>query len=408
MEIRPILSSLLRSKTGAILIAAQIALTLAIIANALYVVKDRVDRSNRPAGIDEANTFYLLFVGSGHTPDAEAMQKRDVDVLRALPGVVEAAWVNQFPMTRSGSSLTLTTHPEDEASGLGGAMYLSPDPVVKALGMKIVEGRDFTADDVRIVDPEKDKTASDSVILTQQMAHRLWPDETRYVGRTVSLGSGADAKPMQVVGVVERLISPFAQRKEENAYSGFVMPVRVLSSQSSYAVRTEPGQRDRVMRLAEDALGKLRDDRVLIRNISTDEARSDRYQAEKSVAGMLIAVTIGLLLVTGSGIVGLASLWVTQRRKQIGVRRALGARKVDILRYFLVENAMVTSVGVVVGVALALALNQFLVSKLELPRLPLQYLGFGMLSLWALGILAVYGPASRAAAVPPAIATRSA
>jgi putative ABC transport system permease protein len=162
------------------------------------------------------------------------------------------------------------------------------------------------------------------------------------------------------------------------------------------------------MRLAEDALGKLRDDRVLIRNISTDEARSDRYQAEKSVAGMLIAVTIGLLLVTGSGIVGLASLWVTQRRKQIGVRRALGARKVDILRYFLLENAMVTTVGVVVGVALALALNQFLVSKLELPRLPLQYLGFGMLSLWALGILAVYGPASRAAAVPPAIATRSA
>ena len=162
------------------------------------------------------------------------------------------------------------------------------------------------------------------------------------------------------------------------------------------------------MRAAEDTLVKLRNDRVLTSNRSADEIRARRYQGEKSVAGMLIAVTIGLLLVTGSGIVGLASLWVTQRRKQIGVRRALGATRFHILRYFLVENAMITTIGVVIGIALALALNQVLVSKLELPRLPLAYLGYGMLTLWGLGILAVYGPASRAAAVPPAIATRSA
>ena len=73
MEIRPILSSLLRSKTGAVLIAAQIALTLAIISNALYIVKDRLDRSARPSGIDEANTFYLFFAAGGQVPDAEAM-----------------------------------------------------------------------------------------------------------------------------------------------------------------------------------------------------------------------------------------------------------------------------------------------------------------------------------------------
>jgi len=73
-----------------------------------------------------------------------------------------------------------------------------------------------------------------------------------------------------------------------------------------------------------------------------------------------------------------------------------------------VENLMITTVGIVIGTALALALNQVLVSKLELPRLPLGYLGGGMLTLWGLGILAAYGPASRASAVPPAIATRSA
>lgn len=407
MEIRPILAALLRSKTGAVLIAAQIALTLAIIVNALYVVNDRIDRSRRPSGIDEANTFYILFGANGFSTEAEAIQKRDVEVLKAIPGVADAAWVNQFPMTQSGMSLTLTTHPEDPSSGIGGATYLAPDGALRAFGVRFVEGRDFNADEVRVIDPEKDQLAAGSVILTRAMARTLWPDAASYVGRSVSLGSGPDSTPMRVVGIVDRLITPFAQNSER-AYASYVLPVRQLVGQSSYVVRTQPGQRDRVMRAAEDALGKLRNDRVLIRNISADEARERRYQRETSLAGMLIAVTVGLLLVTGSGIVGLASLWVTQRRKQIGVRRALGARKVDILRYFLVENMLISTVGVVIGTALALALNQLLVSKLELPRLPMEYLGFGMLALWGLGILAVYGPASRAAAVPPAIATRSA
>lgn len=407
MEIRPILSSLLRSKTGALLIAAQIALTLAIISNALYIVKDRLDRSARPSGIDEANSFYIYFAGTGQLPDAEAMQKRDVDILRALPGVVDAIWLNQYPMTRSGMGLTLTTRPQDPSSGINGATYLTPDPLSRALGVQIVEGRDFVADDVRTIDPETGRVSADSVLLTLEMARRLWPDESRYVGREVSLGSGSDAEMMRVIGVVDQLMTPFAQNSD-NAYSSFVLPVRYQVSQGSYAVRVQPGQRERVMREAEDALAALRDDRVLIRNITADDAREERYQGEKSVAGMLIAVTIGLLLVTGSGIVGLASLWVTQRRKQIGVRRALGARRVDILRYFLVENAMISSAGIVLGVALALGLNQLLVSTLELPRLPLGYLGVGMLTLWALGILAVYGPAWRASSVSPAIATRSA
>jgi putative ABC transport system permease protein len=407
MEIRPILSSLLRSKTGAILIAAQIALTLAIIANALYIVKDRVDRSNRPSGVDEANTFFLVFNAIEKIPDLEAMQKRDVEVLQAIPGIIDASLINQYPMTQSGWGLSLTTTPQDLNSGRNGALYAVPGPLEKPLGVRIIEGRDFTPDDVRTYDPEKDRVSADSVIVTHAMARGLWPDATSYVGREVSLGSGPDAEMMRVVGVVERLMTPWAQ-SSDNAYSSFVLPVRELAPQAGYVVRTQPGQRDRVMRDAEDALAKLRDDRVLISNRSGDEIRERRYQGARSIANMLLAVTVGLLVVTGSGIVGLASLWVTQRRKQIGVRRALGARKVDILRYFLVENTMITTVGIMLGVALALALNQLLVSTLELPRLPLAYLGYGMLTLWALGILAVYGPAWRAAAVAPATAKRSA
>jgi putative ABC transport system permease protein len=99
---------------------------------------------------------------------------------------------------------------------------------------------------------------------------------------------------------------------------------------------------------------------------------------------------------------------VTQRRKQIGVRRALGARRAHILRYFVTENLLITTSGVVAGVLLAIGLNQLLVTRLEMARLPLGYLGAGAALFWALGIIAVYGPAWRAASISPALATRTA
>jgi putative ABC transport system permease protein len=99
---------------------------------------------------------------------------------------------------------------------------------------------------------------------------------------------------------------------------------------------------------------------------------------------------------------------VNQRRKQIGVRRALGARRIDILRLFVTENVLITTAGIVVGCGLALGLNALMMDQLELSKLPLGYLGVGSVALLALGVMAVLGPALRAASVPPAVATRSA
>ena len=114
-----------------------------------------------------------------------------------------------------------------------------------------------------------------------------------------------------------------------------------------------------------------------------------------------------LLLVTALGIIGLASFWVQQRRRQIGIRRALGATRGDILRYFQTENFLIVTGGIVLGMALAFGLNLMLMKLYELPRLPLYYLPIGALVLWGLGQLAVLAPALRAAAVPPVVATRS-
>jgi putative ABC transport system permease protein len=114
-----------------------------------------------------------------------------------------------------------------------------------------------------------------------------------------------------------------------------------------------------------------------------------------------------VLAITAAGIVGLTSFWVGQRRKQIGVRRALGATRRDILGYFLTENLLICAGGVAVGALLAVGLNLWMVTQFELSRVPLAYVAVGVVALLALGQAAVRAPALRAARGSPVDATRS-
>ena len=403
MEIRPILSALLRSKTGAFLIAAQVALTLAILGNAIYIVQDRLAISARPTGADEANTFYIRLYGFREGVDVPAMLDADLAMVRAMPGVKAVATANMAPLTQSGWNLSVQPNSNsDDVETTNTAFYFSSENLVDALGLEITEGRYFTPDEVQVVQPSIANVEPKHTILTRALAKHLFPEAKSYVGKAVYLGDSR----MEVVGIVEKMQSPWAQLGEA-ADRSIIVPMRQLEPNASYIVRTEPGQLDRLMREVEDKLVAARDDRVHLRTTSLLEARANRYRADRSLAWMLITIMGLLLLVTASGIVGMASLWVNQRRKQIGVRRAIGARQRDILRYFLIENFMVTSFGIAVGLGLAIALNQWLVSALEVPRLPLAYLPGGVVALWALGLLAALGPAWRAARIPPAEATRS-
>lgn len=403
MEIRPILSALMRSKTGAVLIALQVALTLAILGNALYIVSDRLAVSARPSGADEANTFFIRYYGFREGIDVPAMLDADLAMIRAMPGVAAVATANMIPLGRSGWSLGVRASADvPDNRSINTAFYFSGESLVEALDLRLVEGRDFTPDEVLEIDPMLGNLEPKAAILTRALAEQLFPGEERVVGRTALLGDST----FEVVGVVERLQTPWGQLGVAGERS-MIAPIRSLTPAAQYLVRTEPGQRDRVMREVEAALEAARDDRVHLGTLTLEDARASRYRADRSLAWLLLSVVGLLLLVTASGIVGMASLWVNQRRKQIGIRRAIGARKLDILRYFLVENALVTGAGVALGAGLALALNQFLASQLEIQRLPLLLLPAGAAVLLLLGQVAALGPAWRAARIPPAEATRS-
>ena len=412
MEIRPILSALLRSKTGAILVAIQVAISLAILSNALHIVEVRQGVAARPSGIqDESSVFYLRvrhLDESDHNAQL-ALQKAEAATLRAVGGVTSVAFTNQMPMSRSGSTNSVAIDRKQTNESANASFYFSPESLVKTWGLKIVEGRDFTPDEVIEIDASADRDSfPKSVIVTRALAKKVWPNDASPLGKTLFFGTGETANGATVVGVIERLQTQSAQVSEEGEYST-VIPMRLTNGFGTiYTLRAEPGQRDRVMKEAEEALRKAAPRPVLVDSETVDSDRKDRYRADQALSWMLITVSVLLLMITASGIVGMASLWVTQRRKQIGVRRALGARRVDILRYFLTENFLITSCGVFAGVMLALGLNHLLVSKLEMTRLPVHYLIAGAGLFWALGVAAVYGPAWRAATISPAMATRSA
>jgi putative ABC transport system permease protein len=408
----PIFSALLRNKTGALLVAVQVAISMAILSNALHIVNVRQAVAARPSGIaDEKSVFYISsrYLTRESAEYDRAVQQRELELLRAIPGVASVATVSQMPLSQSGNTSSVSIDRKQVNESANTSTFRSGDSLIATWQLKLVEGRDFTAADVLEADTQVSQEFPKTVIITHALAEKLWPAQSSVVGKTLLFGIGEDARSTQVIGVVERLQTDRAQVDEEGEFSS-LLPFRPLGGipGATYTVRTTPGERDRVIKEAEAAMGKSANVPVIVTAKTTENDRKERYRADMALSWTLVAVSILLLVITASGIVGMASLWVTQRRKQIGVRRALGARRADILRYFVAENMMITGAGVISGVLLAIGLNQLLVIKLQMARLPLGYLLTGTGIFFALGIIAVYGPAWRAASISPALATRSA
>lgn len=207
MEIRPIFSAMMRSKTGVILIAVQIALTLAILSNALYVVRDRTSEANRVSGVDDANLF-MIAVNDKNTDGVLARQKRDEDALRAIPGVTSVAWTSQMPLSQSGSNTGIQTDPKQTESVASPAVYAGNETLMKTFGSKITEGRDFTSSDMlEINDALPDQPKHKVALVTKALAKKLFPNDASALGKVFYDGRGDP--PIEIIGVVDTLVTPW-------------------------------------------------------------------------------------------------------------------------------------------------------------------------------------------------------
>ena len=409
MDILPILSTLKRHKTAAGLIVLQIALTCAIVCNALFLIIQRLERVNADNGFDEDALVTLSLSSMTRVENPEPQTQADLAALRQLPGVAAVTLTNQYPYGRSSNNSGVRLTPDRDApSRVVAGHYLTSPGFIQAMGLKLVAGRDFTPDEYvanSSLDNNPDPRVP-AVIVNKQMADRLWPGESP-LGKPIYGAYGSE--PQRVVGVVQDLASPNPGSGSENDRHTMMFPVQPSFRSGAYLIRVAPGaDRDAVLKAAAD---KLLANSPGLRRVIRDQdtlakLRADYYRQDRSMIQLLAGVCVGLLVVTAFGIVGLASFWVQQRTRMIGTRRALGATRGQILRYFQTENLLLSTAGIGLGMIGAYGISLLLMSHYELPRLPFAYLPVGALALWALGQIAVLAPARRAAALPPVAALR--
>jgi putative ABC transport system permease protein len=412
MEIRPLLSALRRNLTGPVLVAAQVALTLAVLVNVAYIVQQRLADANKPTGIDLSNMFWVSLEAMDAQYDQATAAPVDLDYLNQLPGVIAATPTNILPQTFGTVGLPFAVDPqqlEQPNGGVPALIYFGTEKFVDALGLKLIAGRTFDAN--AVVPPAKDIGEQlaqwpSEVIITQAMAQKLYPEGSA-LGKTLYIGL-LENKSSTIVGIIELMQGAPIPPPYQHLAGQIVIPAaNPAAAGGLFVVRTQPGQRDAVMATVEKELADLQPGRYL-RRMEAYEVTAERSRLGLRTSAIILSIVALLVLaVMVVGIVGLAAFNVTTRTKQLGTRRALGARKFHILRYFLVENWLITSAGALLGCILALAAGLQLSNMYQLPRLPLLYFVAGVACVWVVGVLAVAVPARRAASISPAIATRS-
>ena len=399
LEIKPIFHALCRSKVGAILLLIQIAITTAIVSNAAFIIQDRVSYLSQETGYPEQDIFVFNVMMFGKDVSPSQQYELDEEMLRQIPGVVDAAYSSNTPLSGSGSSSDFSLKPAPEESKSARTSYMFIDEHgINTYGVKLIAGRNYTEDEVIVTDNYDE--LSKVTVVTKTLLDELFPDGNG-LGQTVYFGD----IPMKIIGVIDLMKGPWLKdsRPDNVALLPFIKP----GTNARFVVRTEPGQRQSVMNRVEEAMLKNYNKRVISRIRGLDDDKESYMAEDTLMMRMLIVLITILVLVTALGIFGLTLFNISKRTKQIGTRRALGARKSAIISYFLVENAMICIVGLVIGVIAAVYLGQLLMQHFSIAQLDISYVLATALAVFVMSLLAVLAPAKRAANISPSIATRT-
>jgi putative ABC transport system permease protein len=367
------------------LLILEIALTCAIVCNAVFVISQRLERTQLPSGIAEHELALVRMAYIDDRPDATARAQTDLAALRQIAGVKQVALADALPFSTDGPNDYIRLDPQQQQPSLDVGAYFGQN-LLPTLGARLIAGRAFQPDEFATLSDVVSAQESGDwshfphvTLITQAMAQRLWPGQNA-LGKTLYLSRNIG---LRVVGILARLARSGALSR--GADYSIVLPVSMnLSEGGLYVIRCAPQDRARVLKAAVARLKQLDPNRALLQAGTFDELRGDYFQSDRAMAQLLVGVCLALLIVTALGIVGLASFWVAQRRKQIGIRRALGATRADILRYFQSENFLIVTFGIALGMVLAFAINTTLMRFYALDRLPFFYLPVGAAMLWSL------------------------
>lgn len=401
-DMGPILRTMKKNKFAASLLIFEIAVTLAIVLNCLVAINDQQARINTPSGYDDKNILAVNIQSYGEA-FAEYdyrmnMAQRDLEAIRAMPGVVDATIISSLPMIGGGNSSSMRPLNDPDAARLSAAYYITDEHFLDAFGLTLVEGRIFTEAEVAI---SREEDSVSPIVVTKEFADALFPDgdglgqKITYSGRYI----------YEIVGILEHMFTPYSNNPRETRIT-FFPGYRTRAASTRYLVRTEPGKMGSVETGMTALLNKNSAER-LYEFRSLEDVKGQGFLINNILKKVLTAVVFLLIFVTAVGILGMNYFAVQRRRRRIGVRRALGASQGDVVRYFMVENALIVMIGAVPGLLGAYGLNQLYHKNMpNATEMSLTAGVIGLLVLWLVAALSTLTPALKAARIEPAEATR--
>ena len=400
MPFGPIVRAMNHNRTRVLLIILEIACTLAIVTNCVNMIVDERAKMNRQSGFDDDN---LLWVRSApFRPEFREQQyvfnnvDSDLRVMKSVPGVRGVVNTNFVPWQGGGSSGTVKIAGTKDTP-VRSQIYYSKGDLFGTLGTKLIEGRDFVPNDF---DYDQVNGNPKVVIVSKKLAELLFKTQ-HVVGKQIDDGSAV----YTIVGVLDPFYNPYGWPIHEYVFIG-PSTVGSFARGTRFLVRVEPGAMKSVVGALENAMTKSNAGRVITTKTIT-EIKDNFNSGGRLVQKGMSAIIALLIFVTALGIIGITSLSVAERTKQIGTRRALGATRRNILIHFILENWMVTTAGLALGIIATYGLNFLLVTHVSGVKMDWRYVVVGMLLLWINGVVATIPPAIRGASVSPAVATRS-
>ncbi|MGB2714257.1 MAG: ABC transporter permease [Vicinamibacterales bacterium] len=388
------------------LIVAEVALTILLLTGAGLLLRSfqRLQSVNQGFNTEHLLSFDVTLPGAKYrTPELQSRFFESlIEQLRTLPGVEEAGTTSRVPLQQKRGDtfpgIPYSVEGQEKPSGsppdVMEGIIASPG-YFRAIGIQLLRGRLFTEQD--------GLHADNAVIVDEEFVKRHWPGEDP-IGRRIRFGAGF-RRHLTVVGVVARV-----KLNSLSEQGGFV--------QAYLAARQFPDIKASVVvksRLAPAALvGSIReqvrslDPAQPIHNLRTvEEIRDSSLAAERlslSVLGVFALVALSLSVV---GLYGVLAYSVARRRREIGVRTALGAQRGDVVRMVIGEGMRLTSLGILAGILGALWLTQWLSSLLfEIrPSDPATFSAVSLLLL-VVALIACWIPARRAARIDPIQALR--
>jgi putative ABC transport system permease protein len=371
VSIRVIFSTLRRHSLMPSLVLLQVALACAILCNVLFLAWQQLQPMLAPSGVDDKALILIDQLNASGRAWTAAEVSAATQALSEVPGVRAVSAGLGLPMV---SSYLCVMALQGPAGAKVGASCYEGDGLVKTLGISLVAGRDFLASEYRD-DGFASKGVVMPIIITKAMAHKLFGDVDAVGKRLDDPGDKASGH-YQVVGVARHLLrNQLGMANDGRADDTILLAHRVGSTAAlSYAVRVDPAMRDVALAGVRKAIKRqfaaLLQVGYPVQVSFYSDRRAAAFKTRRAALWLLIGVSLTVLVVTLIGIMGLTGFWVQRRTRQIGIRRALGARRVDILREFMAENALIVSIGVGIGMLLAYLGNALLMKQYELPRLP--------------------------------------